>query len=107
MIVFRRSVFLCMLLLRAITQAECQKSITQSHGEPEAKAASTAERKLVRRRANSGLSQILCCARKPRAKFPPSFPARPTVVTPTAIFCGEIILPVTAPEEVAARAIPQ
>src|SRR2546425_6466239 len=29
---------------------------------------------------------------------------RPTVVTPTAMFCGEIIFPVTAPEEfVAAR----
>ena len=35
-------------------------------------------------------------------KISPSRPASPTVVTPTAMFCGEIILPVTAPEELVA-----
>src|SRR4051812_18406289 len=34
----------------------------------QAKAPSTAERKLVRMRANSELSQIPCCARKPPAR---------------------------------------
>src|SRR5438045_5624215 len=29
----------------------------------------------------------------------PSRPTSPTVETPTAMFCGEIILPATAPEE--------
>src|SRR3954467_10580667 len=33
-----------------------------------------------------------------------SFPARPTAAQATAIDCGEIIFPVTPPEELAARA---
>lgn len=47
-------------------------------------------------------SKTLC--QNVRRKTLPSFPISPTVVTPTAMFCGEIIFPVTAPEElVAAR----
>ena len=29
----------------------------------------------------------------------PSWPTRPTVDTPTAMFCGQIIFPATAPDE--------
>ena len=39
-----------------------------------------------------------CCARRCCAKITPSWPISPTIVTPAAMFCGEIILPVTPPE---------
>src|SRR6185437_15873118 len=41
------------------------------------------------------------CQKVSRSTWP-SWPARPTVVTPTAIFWGEIILPATAPDELVA-----
>ena len=43
---------------------------------------------------------MLC--QKVARRILPSCPISPTVVTPTAMFCGEIILPVTAPEELVA-----
>src|SRR5579859_1604113 len=44
------------------------------------------------------LARMMLCQNVERRTLPSS-PIRPTVVTPTAIFCGEIIFPVTPPEE--------